>query len=110
MTGLPGFPCPVCRRAGGEVAISIAGYPLVHTCSIECAGRYVKGLTMQVDMAEFEREAAISGGEKGGAYLDEIGTSDLASLTKEEWGEFCARVFAGACDALRARAADEIPF
>lgn len=57
-----------------------------------------------------ERKAAVEGGNVGGAYLDEIGKTDLASLTREEWAEFCGRLFQGACEALRAQADDEVPF
>jgi len=109
MTYLPGYPCPVCRRAGGKITISMGGERMESPCSIECAALYIKAKG-QPKMEQFEREAAAEGGNAGGQYLDRIGKTDLASLTREEWEEFCALIFIGACDALRKRADDDIPF
>lgn len=36
-------------------------------------------------MEPWELEAVEHGGTAGGEYLDSIGKSDLAKLTKEEW-------------------------
>jgi hypothetical protein len=91
------------------VTISISGEMLAHTCSIECGALFIaaKG---QPKMEQFEREAIMSGGAKAGAYLDSIGKSDLATMTREEWATFCETLWREACDALRKRAEDEIPF
>ncbi len=62
------------------------------------------------DLDPNERQAALAGGDAAGAYLDGIGKTDLAAMTEAEWGEFCGRLFAGACDALRKAADDEVPF
>lgn len=62
------------------------------------------------DLKQDERGAAIRGGEDGGAYLDSIGKFDLRTLSEAEWGEFCARIFAGAVAELRRVADDQIPF
>lgn len=45
------------------------------------------------------------GGDLGGAYLEDIGKTDLATLTQEEWLIFCARIVAGALSPT-----DQIPF
>lgn len=42
----------------------------------------------QETLSKIEKEALFVGGEAGGAYLDHIGKSDLATLTGEEWFEF----------------------
>ena len=78
-------------------------------CSLDCAALYIQAKG-KPEMKQFEREAAIEGGNAGGQYLDKIGKTDLASLTVDEWSEICALIFSGACDALRKRAEDEIPF
>jgi len=57
-----------------------------------------------------ERTAALIGGNEGGAYLESIGVFDLRDLSADQWGEFCAMIFTGACDELKRRADDEIPF
>lgn len=109
MTGFPGYPCPVCRRASGWATIHLHEQALAHVCSQKCAEIFIlsKG---QPGMEKFEREAAFQGGDQGGAYLDQIGKNDLADLTKEQWGEFCFQIFSGTSEALRKRADDEIPF
>lgn len=40
--------------------------------------------------------AVLKGGEVAGQYLDEIGKTDLASLTKAEWTIFCTKLVGGA--------------
>ena len=62
------------------------------------------------DLKPDERAAAVVGGNDGGAYLESIGKFDLRTLSEAEWGEFCARIFAGAVGELRRVANDQIPF
>lgn len=57
-----------------------------------------------------EATAAIIGGREGGAYLDQIGKTDLAVLTDVEWGIFCGKIFLATCAEIKRRADDEIPF
>lgn len=110
MTRMPGYPCAVCRRQSGPYAISLPADPgqsgFHQFCSFDCARAFMAHNPATSD----ERKAAVEGGNAGGAYLDGIGKTDLASLTEAEWAEFCTRVFVGTCDALRAQADDEIPF
>lgn len=54
--------------------------------------------------------AAGQGGEAMGAYLDEIGKSDLAALSEEEWFEACRRLIAGYRVALTTTLSGESPF
>lgn len=103
---LPGYPCAVCRRAAGAVALTIIGSPMIHFCSVECA---------RLHMAEgkiypSEAEACKKGGAEAGAYLEQIGKTDLATLTLQEWDKFCLVMFTATCDAMRRMADDEIPF
>ncbi len=107
MTALPGVPCAVCNRSTHEGRAVSTPERLTHFCSDTCMRVFIlKG----PDLTKNERAAAIAGGDEGGAYLDQIGKTDLAELTGEEWAEFCARLYRAACDAMREAAEDDIPF
>jgi len=45
-------------------------------------------------VAEQERRARKKAGDAAGAYLDEIGKTDLAKLTPDQWEKFCERLTA----------------
>lgn len=107
MVGLPGAPCPVCRRASGAVRLDIAGEPLHQFCSKECAMAY---MTRGAPLARHEEDAIRKGGDAAGAYLDSLGKTDLASMTPEEWRRFCEALFVATCDSLRKYADDGVPF
>lgn len=62
------------------------------------------------EIKQNETEAIRKGGMSGGAYLDQIGVTDMARLSKEQWNEFCGKIFQGVCDELRKQADDEIPW
>lgn len=109
MTALPGYPCPICKRAGGYATIHIDKLPLGSVCGPKCAELFLRARGVP-NMEKFEKDAAVKGGDLGGQYLDQINKTDLAKLTPEEWAEFCGLIFVGTCDALRERANDEIPF
>lgn len=42
-----------------------------------------------------EKMATGLAGEEAGAYLDELGKTDLATLTQEEWQTFLSRIVTG---------------
>lgn len=109
MTALPGYPCPICRKPARDVGLNRAGESYVQLCSDACLQLYIRrGFTDMTDASE--KASAIKGGEAGGAYLDQIGKSDLGNMTRAEWEEFCTRLFQGACEHMRVIASDEIPF
>lgn len=60
--------------------------------------------------SHLESRAAIRGGEVAGEYLEQIGKTDLATLTPEEFWEFCRRVVAGYRVALQTELRNEAPF
>lgn len=64
----------------------------------------------QEKFARVDSLAAGQGGEAAGAYLDEIGKSDMAELAEEEWFEFCRRMIAGYRVALTTTLSQESPF
>jgi len=45
---------------------------------------------MSLDIQPYQNEAALIGGQNAGEYLDSIGKTDLAKLTKDEWQTFCS--------------------
>ena len=109
MTKLPGYPCPICGRAGGWATVNIPNQQLGQVCSATCASIFIRAKG-DIHMQQFEKDAVLKGGDMGGQYLDQIGKTDLATLTAEQWAEFCGLIYRGTCDALRDRANDEIPF
>jgi hypothetical protein len=64
----------------------------------------------QLEFGRLEQLATGDAGDEGGAYLDEIGKTDLATLTPAEWHIFLERVIGGYRAALKGRLRDEAPF
>ena len=59
----------------------------------------------------YEIGAALEAGAVAGEYLEEIGTTDLAELTAEQWREFLRRIVVGFEHALRRKILEnEAPF
>lgn len=54
-----------------------------------------------VDPTEKEQAAIQQGGVYGGEYLDSLGKTDLATLTPEEWAQFCECIITGFVDAMQ---------
>lgn len=106
MTQMPGYPCATCGRQSRGFTATIPDIGFHQFCSLECLMKFTKHNPATND----ERKAALIGGNDGGQYLDRIGKTDLASLTGEEWEEFCALIFTGTCAELKRLADDEIPF
>lgn len=104
-----GAPCPVCRRAGGAITVTFAGQssPPAHLCSPECARIF---MTRPADLDFNEKAAVAKGGEAAGAYLEQIGITDLARLSETQWETFCQTLFSATCADLQRQADDEIPF
>ena len=55
-----------------------------------------------IDPTDAELEAREHAGAMGGEYLDQLGKTDLAVLTLEEWGTFVAAVCDGYTEKLLA--------
>ena len=58
-----------------------------------------------IDPTPNETEAMTVGGQDGGAFLESIGKSDLATLSATDWDQFIDVVVTGYCDHLRELAA-----
>lgn len=106
MTGLPGYPCPVCNRAGGAVTVSIQGQKLQQFCSLKCA----RTAMSEKPVTPNEQAALKTGGQAAGRYLEQIGQTDLRHLTKDQWTTFCTTLFQATCADMRKQADDDIPF
>lgn len=57
-----------------------------------------------MDIQPNESAAAIEAGRQAGQYLESIGKTDLAALSKEEWKTFCEVM------CLNYVPADQIPY
>lgn len=58
----------------------------------------------------FEEQALEEGGNAAGAYLDEIGKTDLAELTEEEWATFWRLGLTAYADSMREMVSREVPY
>lgn len=90
--------CSCCgRTATGFGYAPKTGQAILWVCdSEECLQLAKNTYTFSQDQfTRLESLAAGKGGEEGGAFLDDIKKSDLASLNEAEWFEFCRRIVAG---------------
>lgn len=89
--------CGVCRRRDRGIAVRQAN-KLVWVCDDpDCLDIMTRSGSMkQHEFDRLEAEAATVGaGDALGAYLDEVGITDLAALPPETWAEACKRAVAG---------------
>jgi len=66
-----------------------------------------------IDPTKNEIEAALHGGTRGGEYLDWLGKTNLAALSKEEWQQFLLCVVGGYSEKIFTEielSEDDIPF
>lgn len=106
--------CAVCRRP----AVGYGYKPPNRDTAIawvcndpECLAIAKDSFAMkQEEFGRVENMAMTEGGNAGGAYLDSIGKTDLATLTPAEWEEFLKTVIAGYRVALKIKLRDEAPF
>ncbi len=49
-------------------------------------------MTDAPDVFRIDREAVRKAGSMAGQYLDEIGVTDLAELTADQWEQFCFKM------------------
>jgi len=57
--------------------------------------KILKELDGMIDPTKNEMEAIVHGGYMGGEYLDELGKTNLAALSKDEWERFLLCVVGG---------------
>lgn len=101
--------CGVCARHAEGIGLATGPYDspksriLCWICDDpECAVA-AKALTKmpRFEIDNYEKQALREGGDKAGAYLDEIGETDLAKLQVDQWEEFCRRMLAGYGEAMK---------
>lgn len=105
--------CGCCgRSATGFGYAPRTGQSVLWVCDDpECLQLAKDSYAMKQDQfSRIESMAAGKGGEEGGAFLDDIGKTDLASLSPDEWFEFCRRIVAGYRKALKHDLKGEAPF
>ena len=111
--------CEVCLRDHSGLGFYDPGQgPFVskkvqHACSTACLDiihHYWK-VDDVLTPTNYEQQALITAGEKGGAYLESIQKTDLAQMSQEEWRTFLLTIFDTTTSEIR-RLADEnaIPF
>ena len=102
--------CFICKRRHDNLATNPhQRAPLKWVCwPCLTAVNIKKAYHMRLD--RFEEQALEDGGNAGGAFLDEIGKTDLASLEPEEWSTFLSRVLTGYADSMREIVSREIPY
>lgn len=104
-------PCAVCGREWQFIAFkSPADQYQKHFCSFRCSEDYMIARANNLDITRDETAAALVGGKAAGAYLDNLGKTDLTEMTQEEWQAFCTTLFAKACEELARQADASVPF
>jgi hypothetical protein len=106
--------CAVCRRESFGLGHSVGSSgPIMWICdNPNCitAGRTVYSMSGK-DFHGHEMMARKVAGEVAGAYLDEIGQTDLAALTIEQYFTFVERIITGFEEEMRRRILQlEAPF
>jgi hypothetical protein len=95
--------CAVCRRRAVWLGYAPPCAPVVWLCDdagCHAAAEEVYSMTSS-ELDEHETAAMLEGGEQAGSYLDEIGETDLARLSREQWLELLRRLLTGYEHALR---------
>lgn len=108
----PAYPCAVCSRASAGFAFSApqTQAPTVFFCSMHCSEVWMIAHRRKIELTRDETAAALAGGKAAGAYLDELGRTDLGQLSRVEWAEFCDRLTRGYLEDLQRQADAQVPF
>lgn len=70
----------------------------------------VYGMSVE-SLSQVEMEAINKAGAVAGAWLDDVGKTDLAALSRDEWEQFLCRLIDGyQCELRRLMQADRVPF
>lgn len=105
--------CFVCKRRHDNIGVAPHERATIKWICWEClpamnAQRAYHMPRKRLD--DYERRALEDGGNAGGAFLDEIGKTDLAELDEVEWSTFLSRVLVGYADSMREIVSKEVPF
>lgn len=108
----PSYPCAVCSRASTGFAFSapsVRGAPAFF-CSMHCSEVWMVAHRKKIELTRDEAAAALAGGKAAGAFLDQLGRTDMAQLSRVEWAEFCERLTRGYLAELQRKADAQVPF
>jgi Family of unknown function (DUF6511) len=106
----PPYPCAVCRRASMGFAFSAPGAHPASFCSMRCSEVWMVAHRKKIELTRNEAAAALAGGKAAGAYLEQLGRTDMAQLSRAEWAEFCERLARAYLEALQHQADAQVPF
>jgi len=105
--------CAICRRDargfGFEPRLIGVPAPAVKLCSRTCQNITTR-LTGMINPNLHEQNALEAASAAGGAYVESLGRTDLASWTPEEWATLIDVVITRFQDSLRTAYADDPPF
>jgi hypothetical protein len=106
--------CAVCRRQAMPLGYRPhADLPMLWTCGnpiCQALLPRVYGMT-DAQLPAYEEKAGLAAGNAAGQWLDDLGKTDLAILTAEEWREFLWLVISGHQAKLREMIRDDaVPF
>jgi hypothetical protein len=106
--------CAVCRRHAVWIGYHAGGQsPVIWLCddsNCHATAKKVYAMPQRI-MDAYEIGAALEAGAIAGGYLEEIGTTDLAALSPEQWREFLRRFVIGFEQAIRRKILEnEAPF
>lgn len=111
--------CAVCgrgQRGFGWIDRSIRVAPgeranIMGACSMLCLDIIARRRGRMHKLNHFENQAIDAASDRAGAYLEEIGKTDLASMTADEWRELLTTVFVSATAQIqRLTDEDAVPF
>lgn len=105
----PPHPCAVCGRAGVGITFSAPDLR-ADFCSFLCSEVYMVARAAKIELTKDEAAAAVAGGKAAGAFLEKLGKTDLATMSKAEWEKFCSTLVSGAFSDLQRQADETIPF
>lgn len=108
----PLYPCAVCNRASAGFAFSAPAVrePPVFFCSMRCSEVWMVAHRKKIELTRDEVAAALAGGKVAGVFLEQLGRTDLAQLSRVEWAEFCGRLTRGYLEELQRQADAQVPF
>lgn len=80
--------CCICGRRADGIGFSLSGRPPVVWVCADCGAGRARTAARMRDFDATERRAFDIAAQRAGAFLDTIGKSDLALLTREEYEGF----------------------
>lgn len=102
--------CFICKRRHDNLGVAPHERATIKWVCKECLSAINMKRAYHMRLDQYEKQALEDGGNAGGAYLDEIGKTDLASLGEDEWSRFLELVLTSYADSMREIVSREVPF